>query len=128
MKASRTFLMALTAAFFALAAIAARATDTSAPPLGQNLAGENCRADGAASSSKTQTIYCGSATDIAGQLTLAPAPHVLPQGATARQAAILAAAKTLVDPSTLRCDDTKALDADLCFSCARSRATAGRAS
>ena len=79
-------------------------------PLGNTLGGEACHANAVALQSKAQDIFCGSGSEASGQLSLAGLPQALPADAAARRNAIRVAAKGLIDPAALRCDEPAWLD------------------
>lgn len=79
-------------------------------PLGNTLGGEACHANAVALQSKAQDIFCGSGSDASGQLSLAGLPQALPADPAARQSAMAAAAKGLIDPAAMRCDAPHWLD------------------
>jgi CHAT domain-containing protein len=80
-----------------LASGSALGATASAPglPLGQNLAGEACRTDGAPSAAQAVDILCGTGMARAGKLQIAGLGQALPAEAGARRDAVLARAKTV---------------------------------
>jgi CHAT domain-containing protein len=108
MSAHRLLLLLAAAAIAAIGGSAG--ADTANIPLGNGLGGEACHANEAALQSKAQDIFCGNGSDASGQLSLAALPQALPADASARQAALAAAGKGLVDPAQLRCDAPQWLD------------------
>ena len=91
-----------------LLVIGARAADT-AISLGQNLAGENCSLAAMPGPDAPRDIACGATAD-AGTALIVPLPQALPANDTARQAAIIAGAKSVLASGASDCGDAQWLD------------------
>jgi len=105
MSARGAMLIGLIAATLAAGRASAAGPAATESALGQNLAGEACRWEApAAGSADARHVLCGAAAASAGTLLAAPLVVPLPEEPTARQAAILAAARAM--PGGLGAGDT----------------------
>src|SRR3569832_832798 len=86
-----------------LLVIGARAADT-VISLGQNVAGESCSLAAMPGSDAPRDIACGTTAD-AGTALIIPLPQALPANAAARQAAIIAGAKSVLASGASDCGD-----------------------
>src|SRR5262245_19961058 len=95
MSTRRRLLSALGVLCLSFAGMAGAQPLKAGPQLGQNLAGEPCRASGDLTQARPVDIFCGDDRQSAGSLRFTTLVASLPAEPAARRAAVLASAKTV---------------------------------